>query len=414
MIRFDVVGDDRRPPWWRTAIYVVLVAIMSLVSVVYTPLAVESQAPGASTVVVLGIGVALLGACVLPAVLVWRQRYPFTVTLVSAGLPLLIPLGNALPLVALATLIGRRKGPAVWWTSAVVALTTAGVLLRDVWNQPIGASFWKSIFAPVGSDPALEMDLGPTEVIVVGVLQFTLAVGVGLLIRYRREVSRVRESVQEERAVATQLGDELARRDERARIAREVHDALGHRLSLLNLHAGGLEANLPADAQARESAHLVRESAGEAMEDLRSLLDLLREPGLPAEPAVPLSELARTVKSSVAAGQSVNSSILIQDSDRASATLTRAVYRIVQELLTNAGRHAPGDPLFLVVEGDPESGITIDAQNAYRGGWGSRGPGSSRGLTGIRERVALIGGSVQYGIDGSRFRVSVHLPWNAP
>lgn len=158
-----------------------------------------------------------------------------------------------------------------------VAATTAAVLI-DLSHQPLEASFWKSLLAPVGTDPSGELRVGVVEPIVIVVAQLALTLGLGLLVRARRQERRAASAAADERAASDRLGDEVARRQERERIAREVHDAMGHRLSLLNLHAGALEANSTENPRVAESAQLVRDSAGAAMEDLRSLLDVLREP----------------------------------------------------------------------------------------------------------------------------------------
>src|SRR5690606_24657871 len=161
----------------------------------------------------------------------------------------------------------------------------------------------------------------------------------------------------------------------RERIGREVHDVLGHRLSLLNLHAGALESHAPPDGPLGESARLVRESAARAMEDLRSLLDMLNDPleAGPAEPDLSLVDLP--------------------------------------EMITNARRHAPGRPTRREVHGGPSRGMYIDARNPY-GPPAAPGQGG-QGLRGIAERVELLGGTLRYGLDegGRTFRVTVELPW---
>ena len=97
----------------------------------------------------------------------------------------------------------------------------------------------------------------------------------------------------------------------------------------------------------------------------------------------------------------------------ADPALARAVYRIVQELLTNARKHAPGAQIRLAVSGGPADGVSIDARNPYQG---PAAGGSGRGLQGIAERVELLGGQLAYGLDdgGATFRVTVTLPWRPP
>ena len=105
--------------------------------------------------------------------------------------------------------------------------------------------------------------------------------------------------------------------------------------------------------------------------------------------------------------------IFVADADKAHPSLSRAVYRIVQEVLTNARKHAPGQRVELLVNGGPSSGVVIDVRNPVVAEKGSGASGSRRGLAGVAERAELLGGQVQYGLanEGSTFRVRVELPW---
>lgn len=411
---YTVVDNGVRPPWWRTVLLIVAVAVCDLFPLVFSPLTSTMQTTHSGSAALL-FGLCLLLVLTLPVALVWRQRFPFRITLGAAAIPLVLPVGSMLALVSLASLIGRRRGPAVWWTAAAVAASTSAVYVADSLAQPRGASHIKMWLADQRIPSAAEVSLGGAEVLVALALSVGLAIGAGLLVRSRREAASARQDVQTERAASDRLGDEAARRQERERIAREVHDAMGHRLSLLNLHAGALEANAAGDERVAQSAHVVRESAAAAMDDLRSLLALLRNPTTEDDlPPVTLEHLAGMVKESFGTGQPLSSSILVQDPNRASPALSRAVYRIVQELLTNARKHAPTQPAFLTVDGGPATGIAIDCRNAYVGGWGQGAAGEARGLAGVTERTELLGGTVRYGLDegGRTFRVHVDLPWS--
>ncbi|WP_425310429.1 histidine kinase [Ammonicoccus fulvus] len=411
MVKFEVIGDGGPAPWWRSVLWVLLGAVASLVSLVFSPEGAatgpEMDSNGPMVLVILGFGVGIT----LLVGLFWRHRVPFLLALGSAVASMLLSIGNAIPLLALAALIGRRKGPAVWWTAAFTAFTSSAVVIADATENPRAASVQKSLFAAVDAAPTDVVPGSPLVAVLSIVIGLAVAVGGGLLMRSQRETRSARVTAAEERATSDRLGDEVARRQERERIAREVHDAMGHRLSLLNLHAGALEAN-STDPRVAESAHLVRTSATAAMDDLRSLLAVLRDPMAFENANVPLSKLPEVVRESFGAGQSLSSSIYIADPERADPALSRGVYRIVQELLTNARRHAPGEQLFLTVEGSPGRGIVIDARNRYVGGRTSEA-GGSRGLTGITERAELLGGQMTYGLDdgGQTFRVHVELPW---
>lgn len=411
-MRFEQIGDDRRPPVWRTLLLVVLVAFLSVPSVVFSPVGWATQhAPDGFVLLVAMVG--LLASISLPVALFWRHRHPFVLTMAAALVPIVLPIGNSLAFALLACLIGRRRGPAVRATGVGVALSSTWVVVADALAQPRAASFAKVILGPTGFPDDQPMDLAVSTVVVSSLVIFALTIGAGYLVRWRRLAQSAVDAAATERAASGRLGDEVARRQERERIAREVHDAMGHRLSLLNLHAGALELNAGDDPRLKKSASLVRQSAGEAMDDLRSLLQVLREPLGDDQVILPLTRLPEVVRDSFGAGQVVNSSIFISEVERADPTLARAVYRIVQELLTNARKHAPGQPVLLSVEGGPTTGVVIEARNPNVGRPAPGDPGSARGLKGIAERAELLGGLLEYGLDegGATFRVRVALPW---
>lgn len=411
MLSYEAIGDGGRPPVWHSLLLALFAGSAFLVSWAFSPAAWGMQHGGPSSDGLV-LFVAFLAAGALCVGLFWRHRHPFRLALVSSTLSLVLPLGNVLPLIYLGSLIGRRKGRGVWLTMGFGALASTWVVFADALAQPLGASLLKSTLTPTGADRALPAHEPLLSPVIVAVLSVGIAIGAGFLARSRREAASAAHTVRSERAASGRLSDEVARRQERERIAREVHDVMGHRLSLLSLHAGALEANSGDDPRVAQSAQTIRENASAAMDDLRSLLSVLREPLTDAAP-VPLSRLAEVVAESADAGQQLNSSIYIEDADSADPALSRAVYRIVQELLTNARRHAPGQQVLLSVRGSPASGVQIDARNNYVGGWGTGQPSESRGLAGITERCELLGGTMRYGLDdaGRTFRAHVELPW---
>jgi len=151
------------------------------------------------------------------------------------------------------------------------------------------------------------------------------------------------------------------------------------------------------------------------MADLRSLLAMLNEPldAEPAEPDLSLVDLPDMIAETVDAGAPLSSTVYVDGAEHADPALARAVYRIVQELLTNARRHAPGLPIRLDVTGGPANGMRVDARNPYVPVAGATRDG--QGLRGIAERVELLGGQLAYGLDdgGRTFRVTVDLPWRS-
>ena len=181
------------------------------------------------------------------------------------------------------------------------------------------------------------------------------------------------------------------------------------RALLFCLSCGALEANATDDPRLAQSARLVRESAGAAMDDLRSLLDVMREPVGAELPPMPLSHLAQVVHESFGAGQPVSSSIFVSEPDRADPQLSRAVYRIVQEVLTNARKHAPGSPVDVAVSHETGA-VRVHVVNPIADLAPPDRTGAGLGLIGVDERVALLGGSVSHGVQDGRFVLDVVLP----
>ncbi|WP_139177854.1 sensor histidine kinase [Ruania alba] len=399
-----------RPPWWRTALLVVTCLFFTVSNGVFSE--IGSQPEGLAGILLIPL---ILGIGGLPFLLLWRHRAPFVVTWVAVAGGVVLPLGASTALVALASLIGRRRGPAVWWAAGGVAVTVAVAVARDIVAPTVGASLLKTLGATPGAPPETEFDLDWQVLPILLALTMCLSIGAGLLLRARR-LSRTAETAA---AAAGQeqdrLGHALARQVERERIAREVHDVLGHRLSLLTLHAGALQANASGDDELAQSAALVRENAGRSMEDLRSLLTVLRH-DLDQDPVldVSLADLPSVIHEVLDSGSPVVSSVYLDQAESADPALARAVYRIVQEVLTNARRHAPGEQVRLSVTGGPDEGVRIDATNRYVASPEPRA-GSGIGLQGVAERAELLGGTVAYGLDdgGRTFRVTVALPWRA-
>jgi signal transduction histidine kinase len=193
---------------------------------------------------------------------------------------------------------------------------------------------------------------------------------------------------------------------------------LGHRLSLLSVHAGALEYRPGlAPEQVARAAGVIRDNAHQALQDLRDVVGVLRAPvgdsPVPALPQPRAGDLPQLVAESREAGMSVT---LSQDTPTGIPDqLGRTVHRIVQEALTNARRHAPGSPVEVSVTGGPGSGLEVSVRNeaTSREVSASAPAGSEgRGLLGLSERVALAEGRLRYGPDpDGGWRVAVWLPW---
>jgi len=221
-----------------------------------------------------------------------------------------------------------------------------------------------------------------------------------------------RAEAEQERRVAE------ARTAERTRIAREMHDTLAHRLSLLAATAGALEYRPDADpAQLAAAAGRVRAGVSDALEDLRQVVRLLRAGPDDLGPVPGLDDVRRLVDDSRAAGTDVTYERAGDDTPP--AAVATAVFRVVQESLTNARRHAPGAAVRVTVSTAPgEVRVRVVDDGAASGAAAPAGVGTGTGLVGLRERATLLGGTLAAGPDAgpaaSRgFAVEAWLPWDA-
>ncbi|MDR7251256.1 signal transduction histidine kinase [Nocardioides sp. BE266] len=205
---------------------------------------------------------------------------------------------------------------------------------------------------------------------------------------------------------------------ERNRIAREMHDVLAHRISLVAMNAGalGYRTDLSADEQTA-AAKAIEENAHRALSDLRAVLGVLRDPTRPTEsdperPQPGLDDVAGLVAEESAGGMRVRLSNRVDD-DLPAGT-GRTAYRIVQEALTNARKHAPGTAVTVDIAGTPEDGLVVAVRNAAPVGPPARAtlPASGLGLLGLAERAALAGGRINHGVDaGGGYAVRAWIPW---
>jgi len=241
----------------------------------------------------------------------------------------------------------------------------------------------------------------------------------GMFLRARRQLLfTLRERAL--RAEADQrLHEDRARMAERTRIAREMHDVLAHRISLLALHAGALEIrpDLPPEA-VRESAALMRSTARQALEELRDVIGVLREQPrhdpIPPAPQPRLTDISKLVEETRRAGANIDFEMQVTGADAAPGALGRDAYRIVQEALTNVGKHASGTATWVRITGAPHEGLHVSVRNRrpIHAQVGPTLPGSGAGLLGLHERVALAGGTLVHGPNGSGdFVVDAELRW---
>jgi signal transduction histidine kinase len=215
--------------------------------------------------------------------------------------------------------------------------------------------------------------------------------------------------------------DEAKRRvaEERLRIARELHDAVGHHVALINVQAGALAYLLDDEdrAPARESVTHIQRASEEALEDLRLTVGLLREPGLdsaePAEPVPGLDQLEALICSFAGAGLLVRREVTGQARPLPEAVELTA-YRVIQESLTNTRKHADCDAALVRLGYGPGAlRLTVEDEGKAVTQDNGRMP-EGHGIVGMRERVAALGGRLSAGPrpEGG-YRVFAELPLRA-
>ncbi|HEY4018587.1 MAG TPA: histidine kinase [Pseudonocardiaceae bacterium] len=330
----------------------------------------------------------------------WRRSWPVWIAVVLNVVSIPFSAASGASIIALFTVAVHRRFTIALQVAVFSVLTALAQYLIYPSSQPTPGNF--------GLDVAF------------AALFVIVAVGWGVVVRTRRQLIRSFA----ERALRAEAEQELrvdqGRRRERERIAREMHDALGHRLSLLSVHAGALEYrnDMPQDELAR-AAGIIRASARQCLVDLREIIVVLRSVELPdgeQRPAPSLVDLAELVEESRQAGMAVTVTGELTDPATVPVAVGRHGYRIVQEGLTNARKHAPGEAVSLAVAGGPGTGLTLEIRNGLPSGPPERPavPGSGMGLAGLAERAVLAGGQLEYGRTlTSEFRLWVRLPWPA-
>jgi signal transduction histidine kinase len=328
-------------------------------------------------------------AVVAAGALVWRRRYPVQVMGVVFG----------------ATLgyfaLGYPEGPV--WLPLIIAYFTAAVRGHRL-AAAITAAAGFGLFPWL--DYVLRNARPPSAIFLGGLAAWLLLVlGAAEIARIRREraaeAARIREEEQLRRAS-----------EERLQIARELHDAIGHHLSLINVQSGvALHLGEELPEQARNSFAAIKHASREALSELRSVLSVLRQGDGPA-PRSPTSTIARLddlVSQAAAAGLAVRTEI--DGPPRPLPfSVDAAAYRIVQEALTNVTRHA-GPATATVLISYAERDLTVQVDNDGTRPVPDPAAGNGRGIIGMRERAVALGGELQAGWQpGGGFRVRARLP----
>ncbi|MFG2651511.1 sensor histidine kinase [Streptomyces sp. NPDC048436] len=322
----------------------------------------------------------------------WRRHPPAAFAAAAAlGLataPSLFTLSYGAALAVFALLMGRRAPrvkPALLVFGVTALAGTAKIVVRGV-------------------DPVVEW------LVLMGTLLFGAVFPwlAGRYLRQGRELAaagwtRAAQLEREQRIVA-----DRARLRERARIAQDMHDSLGHELSLIAVRAGALQVAADLPPRHRGAVAELRVAASDATDRLHEIIGLLRDEGDEAAPLAPAGESVRAlVERAVASGLAVR---------YVASTVTPAptADRIVQEALTNAAKHAPGAPV--TVESPADTGgrtVVVTSGPAAEPSTGGA-PGGGSGLLGLRARIEDLGGTLEAGPHGDGFRITARLPAVAP
>ena len=262
---------------------------------------------------------------------------------------------------------------------------------------------------------------GPWYVnLVLGAAIAAVAAAIGMYIGARRELMANLKDRAERAEREQGLKVATAQANERTRIAREMHDVLAHRMSLVAVHAGALAYRTDlTEQEIKETAEVIQENSHRALTDLREILGVLRdsERGIDVtdhRPQPGLLDLRELLADERAAGSRITVVNELTDVAHIPDSIGRTAYRIVQESLTNARKHAPDTEVTVRLAGVPGVGLTVEVCNPLRvGSPRTDSQGAGYGLVGLAERAAASNGRFEHGLtpEGT-FVVRAWLPWD--
>jgi signal transduction histidine kinase len=322
------------------------------------------------------------------AVLPWRRRFPLPVVTAVVVASAVSTLAGGAALLALCSIATRRRPVEIGIVVAVhLVVAQVSAVLYPLEQLPDWT--WSQLVASV--------------------LMAGIAVAVGVAVGARRvEVRSLRDRAESaEREQAARAAQ--ARALERNRIAREMHDVLAHRISLVAMQAGVLDHR--DDLTAEENRVLVRgivDGSRQALEELRDVLGVLRADQNTPEPS--LDGILDLVADARTAGLDVTLTTTVTGAPP--DVVGRTCYRIVQEGLTNAAKHAPGAQVRVVLDGAAGDHLRVSVRNAPAAAAVRRVPASGFGLPGLAERVTLAGGELDsHPTADHGYVLTARLPW---
>ncbi|MFI6603444.1 sensor histidine kinase [Nonomuraea sp. NPDC050536] len=342
----------------------------------------------------LGLDIAVAAVSLVAALA--QLWWPVAGALVATLLAVVSPVATPAATLGALQVARRRRLPAA---AAVAAAGIAAHLVQGLWRPNAGISLgWWLVLTGVGYGALLGWG---------ALAQARHA----LLISLRERAHRA--EAEQGRRIAE------ARMAERNKLAREMHDVLAHRLSLVATHAGAMEYRPDSSPeQLARAAGVVRAGVHQALEELRQVISLLRDEddGHDVDKAQQptLEDLPGLVVEARQAGDQVRLQDEVVDADSLPAAAARTVFRLVQEGLTNARKHAHGQPVEVLLHGSPGTRLLITVRNPLpEKGSAPTTPGSGTGLIGLTERVRLAGGQLDHHAAGGEFRLQAWLPWPA-
>ncbi|WP_083709846.1 sensor histidine kinase [Williamsia sterculiae] len=392
----------------RTTAWTVGAAALSLFCTIMTAgLAGFAHTPGwnvaAGCVLNLAAGVALI----------WRHQHPWRVLALAVAGPLFFATDATAALIALfavaAAVRDRRLvvSAGAVWIACGVSLTYDAVRRRDYSVLTIGSARPRDGQVPEWNLPLWLPWVVATVLVVV-------VVGLALLRRARSDLVQAETVLDVRTRESEAMRHQMLRADERARIARDMHDTLAATLSRISLTAGGLQVN-SGDGPERvaNTASLIQRTAHDGLDELRRIVGVLRAGDGAATAG--MDRGLDSIGDLLTAGRAVGVRVthLTDLAPGQVGPLTGSIsYRVVREAVTNAQRHAPGAPVLVAVRGGPDDGLSVEVRNSLPGAAEDTGiVGTGTGLRGLREQATEVGGSFCAERVGDEFVVTCLLPF---
>jgi signal transduction histidine kinase len=380
--RLLIVREAPRPtPRRRVGTYVAPLALLALIGLGFAA------------------GEYLLGNRALPAIVIW---------IIAAGSVLPVALcvrwpvlawRIAFPMMFLGVINVGPHEPWPWNTVQILGFLV--VLGRLAITQDSAVTVWATTVSLI---PVFLFAKGANA---GGAAVLLVAIAALGNISYRRR--HTRELVAEQEELTALERSKRAVLEERARIAREMHDVVAHHMSMIAVRAETAPYRVPGlPESAQQELAGIAKAARDALTDMRRLLGVLRagDGEAPTAPQPGLTDLDQLVATAQAAG--VDVTLTAGGLDAVPETVGLAAYRIMQEALANAARHAPGGPVTIDARGLADR-LELEVRNRRTG---TATPGGGHGLIGMRERAALLGGELSAGPDRFDFVVRATLPFD--